>query len=82
MFNIALQKQSTGTGPSKRDNTVGWATIVEGQMTYTESVELAAKFVWAAFIEGELRALKWIPDDSQGIYESGVEYAMYAVRNR
>jgi hypothetical protein len=51
-------------------------------MSYTDSVELAAKFVWAAFVEGELRALKWIPDDSQGIYESGIEYAMYAVKNR
>ncbi len=82
-FNIVMQKTSTDpSGLRKRASTVGWATVVEGQLSYTDSVELAAKFVWAAFIEGEMRALKWIPDDSQGVYQEGVAYAMQALKDR
>jgi hypothetical protein len=73
---------SSGTTTKRDGNGIGWATVVEGKLSYTDSVELAAKFVWAAFLEGELRALKWIPDDPQGVYQEGVEYAMYALQNR
>ena len=81
-FNIALQPLSSGAPSKRAGGGIGWATVVEGQLSYTDSVELAAKFVWAAFLEGEMRALKWIPDDSQGVYQEGFEYAMYAVKNR